>query len=170
MRPRRAKSSDVRAIHGLVEHYAQQGLLLPRAEEEIRRSVGYFLVLHDKGRLGSCVALESYGADLAEIRSLAVDPEFRGRGLGSKSIAFALAEARRRGIARVFAVTHAPDFFLRQGFETTRRQALAEKMEHDCHTCAQRRCCQLVAVIATVIPERAFLPILGDSPTPVPAA
>lgn len=170
MRARRARTSDADAIYRLIAHYAQQGLLLPRTEEEILRSIGHFLVLHDKGNILSCVALENYGADLAEIRSLAVDPEIRGRGVGSRLIAFALSEARRRGIARVFAVTQAPDFFLRQGFEATRRQALTEKIERDCRACSKRRMCKLAAVIATVIPERAFLHILGDSPTPVPAS
>jgi N-acetylglutamate synthase-like GNAT family acetyltransferase len=169
MRARRAKISDAEAIYRLTAHFVAQGLLLPRTEEEIRCNIGHFLVLHEKGQLMSCLALESYGADLAEIRSLAVEPEIRGRGVGSRLIAFALAEARRRGIARVFAVTHAPDFFLRHGFEAARRQSLTEKIERDCRTCSKRRSCKLVAVIATVIPERAFLPIVGDSVAPVPA-
>ena len=118
----------------------------------------------------SCVALEGYGADLAEIRSLAVQPEMRGRGAGAKLLEFALEEARRRGIARVFAVTHAPDFFMRQGFALTSRHALTEKIERDCQTCTKRRSCQLTAVVATVIPERIMLPILDDSATPVSAA
>jgi amino-acid N-acetyltransferase len=170
MRARRAKISDAAAIFRLIDNYARQGLLLPRAEGDVRRSIGNFVVLHEKGKLLSCVALENYGADLAEIRSLAVDPEIRGRGLGSKIVTAALAEARRRGIARVFAVTHAPDFFLRHGFEATRRQALTEKIERDCRTCSKRRTCKLVAVIATVISERAFLNILGDSPANIQAS
>ncbi len=169
MRARRAKNSDAEAISRLIAGYAEQGLLLPRAEEEIRGHIGHFLVVHEKENFLGCVALESYGADLAEIRSLAVDPEIRGRGIGSRLIMFAMAEARRRGITRVFAVTHAPDFFLRQGFETTRRQSLTEKIERDCRTCSKRRSCKLVAVTATVIPERAFLPILGETATPVAA-
>ena len=55
------------------------------------------------------------------------DPERRGEGLGAKLIEFALLEARRRGIARVFAVTHAPQFFERQGFVAASRHALTEK-------------------------------------------
>lgn len=158
MKARAARLSDVRAIHRLIAHYADEGLLLPRAEEEIRRNIGHFLVLCERGKLLSCVALESYGADLAEIRSLAVDPESRARGAGSQLVEFALAEARRRGIVRVFAVTHAPDFFLRQGFETVERRSLAEKIERDCRQCPKRRSCKLAAVIVTVIPDRATLP------------
>lgn len=167
MRARLAKESDAAAIYRLIALYAEQGLLLPRAENEIRRNIGHFLVLLERGIVVSCVALENYGADLAEIRSLAVDPELRGRGIGPKAVSFALAEARRRGIARVFAVTHAPEFFVRQGFQPVRRQSLAEKIERDCRVCPKRRACRLSAVMATVIPERDFLPVLGDSATPV---
>ena len=170
MKARRAKLSDVRAIFELISGYAQQGLLLSRAEDEIRRNISHFLVHEDKKRVVSCVALETYGTDLAEIRSLAVDPELRGRRAGTKLLAFALAEARRGGIARVFAVTHAPEFFVRQGFEPTSRHTLTEKVERDCRTCPKRRSCQLVAVVATVIPERIALPILAESATPVSAA
>jgi amino-acid N-acetyltransferase len=170
MRARRARASDASAIFALVDKYAVQGLLLPRTEEEIRRKVGHFLVQEEKKRVVSCVALESYGADLAEIRSLAVQPEIRGRGAGAKLLGFALEEARRRGIVRVFAVTHAPDFFVRQGFAFTSRHALTEKIERDCRTCSKQRSCQLTAVVASVIPERIALPILDDSTTPASAA
>jgi N-acetylglutamate synthase-like GNAT family acetyltransferase len=169
MRARRAKPADAEAIYGLIAQYAEQGLLLHRAEEEIRRHISHFLVFEEKGRIASCVALETYGADLAEIRSLAVDPELRGRRLGSRLIDFALTDARRRRIARVFAVTHAPEFFLRHGFAEGSRQSLTEKLERDCRTCPKRRSCKLVAVIATVIPERVTLPVLTDSAAPVSA-
>jgi len=170
MKAQRARSSDARAIFELIAGYAQQGLLLPRAEHEIRKNISHFLVHENKNRVVSCVALENYGTDLAEIRSLAVDSEFRGRRAGTKLLEFALAEARRCGIARVFAVTHAPEFFVRQGFEPTSRHTLTEKVERDCRACPKRRSCQLVAVIATVIPERAALPILSESSTPISAA
>jgi amino-acid N-acetyltransferase len=174
MRTRQARGSDAHSIFLLIAEYAEQGLLLPRAKEEIRRDISHFLVHEEtregKKRVVSCVALESYGVDLAEVRSLAVRPEMRGHGAGAKLLSFALEEARDRGIARVFAVIHAPEFFVRQGFSTVSRQALTEKIERDCCTCSKRRSCQLTAVIATVIPERIALPILGDSATPVSAA
>lgn len=170
MKARRARSSDARPIFELIAGYAEQGLLLPRSEDEIHKNISHFLVHEDKKRVVSCVALESYGADLAEIRSLAVDPELRGRRAGTRLLEFALAEARRRGIARVFAVTHAPEFFERQGFEPTSGNALTEKVERDCRACPKWRSCQLVAVVATVIPERIALPILADSAFPTSAA
>jgi N-acetylglutamate synthase-like GNAT family acetyltransferase len=168
MRTRRAKISDAGAIHDVVAPYAAQGLLLPRTEEEIRRNVGHFVVHEEAGGIVSCLSLESYGADLAEIRSVAVTPERRGQGLGARLVEFALREARRRGIARVFAVTHAPQFFEAQGFVAASRHTLTEKIERDCHTCPLQRTCKLVAVVTTVIPERLILPVLGET-SPVPA-
>ena len=170
MRARRARISDAPAIFGLIARYSEQGLLLARTEEEIRRNIGHFLVQTNSRCLVGCLSLEKYSADLAEIRSVAVDPQTRGCGIGAKLVAFALDEARQSGIARVFAVTHAPQFFERQGFAASPRKLLAEKIERDCCTCAKRRSCKLVAVIATVLPERIMLPILGESTTPMSAA
>jgi len=132
---------------------------------EIHAHIDRFLVLTQKQgqkeELVGCVALEPYGSDLAEIRSLAVDPEVRGHGLGARLVQLALATARRRKIARVFAVTHAPEFFRRQGFARSTRWALPEKLERDCSACPKANHCELVAVIATVCSERAMLPVLA---------
>ncbi|MGA7915194.1 MAG: GNAT family N-acetyltransferase [Candidatus Acidiferrales bacterium] len=168
MKTRRARIADAGAIHQLVAHYAEEGLLLPRPKEEIRQNISHFLVQEEKRRVVGCLSLENYGADLAEIRSVAVDAERRNEGLGARLIEFALLEARRRGIARVFAVTDAPQFFERQGFVAASRYALTEKIERDCRACPKRRTCKLVAVIATVIPERVILRVFGEtSPVPV---
>jgi N-acetylglutamate synthase-like GNAT family acetyltransferase len=170
MRTRRARPSDAPAIHALIAHYAAQGILLPRAEESIRQQFAHFLVLEENRQLAGCVSLETYSSDLAEIRSLAVSPEIRGRGLGSRLLDFALAEARRRKIARVFAVTHAPEVFIRHGFALSHRRAIPEKLARDCSACPKARRCRLVAVIATILPERAMLPILDEAATSAPAA
>jgi N-acetylglutamate synthase-like GNAT family acetyltransferase len=161
MRGRRARKADAPAVHRLIAHYAEQGLLLPRREEEIAEHIGRFLVVVERGRLLGCVALEPYGPDLAEVRSLAVDPKIQGRGVGVRLLRLALGEARRRRIARLFAVTHAPEFFARQGFAATSRVALPEKIARDCCICPKQRTCDLVAVIAVVCPERVALPVLS---------
>lgn len=160
MRMRRARLGDAPAIYGLIAQYAAEGILLARSEENIREHIAQFLVCVSKRCIAGCVALESYGESLAEIRSLAVSPELRGSGLGGKLVQFALEEAHARNIARVFAVTHAPDFFVRQGFSLSSRSALSEKIERDCNTCPKARRCRLAAVVATLAAERDAFPIL----------
>ena len=168
MRTRKARTRDAVAIHRLIAHYAAEGLLLPRSETDIREHIARFLILEDKDQFAGCVALEPYGTELAEIRSLAVNPDMRGLGLGPRLVQQALAEARRRKFARVFAVTREPAFFIRQGFALSNRRALPEKIERDCRACPKQRTCRLAAVIMTVCPERIALPML-EAPVPAPA-
>ena len=103
-----------------------------------------------------CVAIEPYGIDLAEIRSLAVSPEARNSGhhVGNRLMKAVMDTARRRKIARVFALTHRPEFFARHGFTLGPRQTVPEKITRDCDTCAKKNRCKLIACVAVVCPER----------------
>lgn len=171
MSTRRALTQDVEAIARLIGHYAGEGLLLARSREEIRAGIDRFLVALEGRKIAGCVALESYGRELAEIRSVAVEPTARGRGLGEELLRAAMAEARRRGYARVFAMTRAQEFFLRHGFQAVERQELPEKNERDCVRCPHAAHCRLVAVSATIggraedlreaIAEAAAAPVLS---------
>jgi len=169
MRARTARMSDASAVHRVIAHYAGEGLLLPRTEAEIREHISRFLVLVEKRngeeKVFGCVALEPYGTDLAEVRSLAVAPEARGQGfnVGDRLMKAALDTARRRKIARLFAVTHRPEFFSRYGFVPGPRQAVPEKVERDCVGCPKERKCTLVAAVAVVCPERDLLPVFNGS-------
>jgi len=81
-----------------------------------------FLVALDQSRLTGSVGLERCGAD-GLLRSLAVDPEYRGRGLGTHLTRRALREARRLGLRRVFLLTEtACEYFLRFEFGRVPRQ------------------------------------------------
>src|ERR1700756_3364229 len=169
MRARTARMSDAAAVHRVIAHYAGEGLLLPRTEAEIREHIARFLVLVEKRdgeeRVLGCVALEPYGADLSEIRSLAVAPDARGHGynVGDRLMKAAMDTARRRKIARLFAVTHRPDFFSRHGFTPGPRQMVPEKIERDCLTCPKEHRCKLVATVAVICPERDVLPVLNGA-------
>ena len=168
MRARNARIGDAAAVHRVIAHYAGEGLLLPRTEAEIREHIRRFLVLVEKNgredRVLGCVALEPYGPDLAEIRSLAVAPEARGQGrnVGDRLMKAVMDTARRRKIARLFAVTHRPDFFSRYGFTPGPRQTVPEKVARDCVGCPKERKCTLVATVAVVLPEHDLLPVLSS--------
>jgi N-acetylglutamate synthase-like GNAT family acetyltransferase len=97
---------------------------------------------------------------LAEVRSLAVDAESQSIGLGGRLVDAALATARRRKIARIFAVTHAAPFFERHGFIMSSRHELPEKIARDCNGCPKSRNCSLATLVAVVCPERMTLPVL----------
>jgi amino-acid N-acetyltransferase len=157
---RAARASDVAAIHALVSRYAAQGLLLPRAEKEIRAHLDRFLVIVEKKNLLGCVALEPYGTGLAEIRSLAVEDTARGRGIGTRLLDFAVAEARRCGCTRVFATTHAPHMFEQHRFAAVSRHAVPEKIARDCCACPKAAHCEKQALVAVLTPAPAPLRVL----------
>ena len=102
MKTRLARPEDLAALCALIEDYAQQGVLLPRAADEVRMHLERFVVLTEtvetKLALAErlrCVALEPYGDRGALARS-------GGRGrLGRETTRSGATMARRRKIARV---------------------------------------------------------------------
>jgi N-acetylglutamate synthase-like GNAT family acetyltransferase len=76
-----------------------------------------FLVARAEGKVVGSVGIERYGPS-ALLRSLAVAPAHRGRGLGRALTERALDGARLRGVRRVFLLTTtAADFFAGSGFK-----------------------------------------------------
>lgn len=80
-----------------------------------------FLLARDGVRLAGSVAIERHGTD-GLLRSLAVHPEYRRRGLGARLTRRALGEARRLGLRRLFLLTEtASEYFLRFQFRPVPR-------------------------------------------------
>jgi amino-acid N-acetyltransferase len=114
---RTATDRDAAAIRALIDHYVPSGALLPRSEAFIAAHAHDFLVAEDGGRrLVGCAHLDEYAPSLAELRSLAVAPDWQGRGVGRALVAAIEALARRRGHATLFAVSNDEAFFQRHGF------------------------------------------------------
>lgn len=144
---RKAKTVDVPAIQRLVSFYAQKGDLLPRTLQELYERVRDFHVFEQKGQIAGVCSLFIYWADLAEIRSLAVEPEFEGRGIGRAVTGACIAEARDLLIKRVFALTYKTAFFERLGFRVVNKIDLPEKIWKDCLKCSKFYHCDEVAVL-----------------------
>lgn len=86
------------------------------------------LVARDGDGIAGCVALELYGEE-ALLRSLAVAPAARGRGLGERLTAAALDLAEARGARRVWLLTTTAErFFPRFGFLAVERDELPEAL------------------------------------------
>jgi amino-acid N-acetyltransferase len=83
--------------------------------------VDAFLLAGDGRGLVGSVGVERHGAD-GLLRSLAVHPEYRRRGLGARLTRRALGEARRLGLRRLFLLTEtASEYFLRFQFRPVPR-------------------------------------------------
>ncbi len=145
---RKAQMADVASISALVERFAARNLMLPRPPASIFGALRDFLVATDASeRVVGCAALAIMSGDLAEIRSLAVEPEAQGLGLGRMLVQAAMGEARQLGLPKVFALTRAPGFFEKLGFEYTDMKALPQKVWTDCIHCPLFPDCDEVALI-----------------------
>ncbi len=113
---RRAHTGDVPAVRRLVDLYAGQRILLDKPTVALYEDVQEFWVAEEEGRVIGCGALHVIWDDLAEIRTVAVDPEARGRGAGHAIVDKLIETARWLGIQRVFVLTFKVDFFAKHGF------------------------------------------------------
>ena len=113
---REARTSDVPDVRHLVDTYAADRILLSKATVTLYEDVQEFYVAEVDGRVVGCGALHVLWQDLAEVRTLAVDKEFRGRGIGDLLLRRLLQQARHIGVARVFCLTFEVEFFTRHGF------------------------------------------------------
>ena len=113
---RSAHVRDAKTISELIGLYVADGTLLPRTPEFIAERVIDFLVTAVDGRVVACVHLDEYSPSLVEVRSLAVEPGYQGRGLGRELVRAAEELARRREYATVFAVSSNDEFFRALGY------------------------------------------------------
>jgi len=87
--------------------------------------ISSFFVAAVGGRIVGCCALQIYSKRLAEVRSLAVHPNFQKRGVASRLVDLCKHRARARGVKELFAVTSQTGFFAQAGFATFRREKTA---------------------------------------------
>ena len=97
--------------------------------EGVAEHLDGFLVARDDRELLGVVGLERYG-EVGLLRSLAVSPKARGRGVGSSLVEALITGARERKIATLYLLTDtAGDFFPQFGFEQIPRASLDVRLE-----------------------------------------
>ena len=157
MRTRDAVLHDAEQIHELIASYSGDGTLLPRRLAEICENIRDFVVVEDKGRIIGCGALHLYGLHLAEVRSIAVHPEYKGNGSGKNLVNALLKHAEKHRVSCVCLFTRIPEFFERMDFAVAERQQLPDKIYKDCCNCPRLHCCDEVAMVKGVLPKFAIL-------------
>jgi amino-acid N-acetyltransferase len=113
---RAAGVADVRAIRDLVSPLADQRVLVAKEAVSYYESLQEFRVAEVDGRVVGCGALHVMWEDLAEIRTLAVCADFRGRGIGHRLLDRLVDDARALGINRLFCLTFEVEFFTHHQF------------------------------------------------------
>jgi amino-acid N-acetyltransferase len=146
MTVRKAAMRDIPALLQLINGYAAEGIMLPRTAFEIAENVRDFTVVEDGGRLLGCGALHFYTPASGEVRSVAVDPAAKNRGVGRLLVGALESEARECGLQTVFAFTYVPVFFQKLGYVEIDRSQLPLKAWKDCMRCPKFQCCDELAM------------------------
>ena len=120
-----ARGSDVSSIRELVGPLAGN-TLTPKDPVAYYEALQQFRVAPDPdvpGRIIGCGALHVMWDELAEVRTLAVHPDFARHGLGGRLLETLLDDARALGLCRIFCLTFEVDFFTSHGFSPIVGQA-----------------------------------------------
>lgn len=152
---RKAKLRDAPALLKMINAYADLRLLLPRTLEDLCENIGEFWVAEEGGKVLACGALKLYDHDIAEIRSLCVEPGRKSSGLGRALTERLLSGAEHRGLKTVFALTVAPEFFLKCGFREAPRENFPMKIWRDCLHCPKLFHCDEKTVAFDLVPKPA---------------
>ncbi len=134
---RKARVSDVKSIHRLINSSAAKGEMLSRSLMDIYGSLRDFYVYYDEEKklvAGVC-AMNIIWENLAEIRSLCVEENYRYRGIGRNLVEACISEAITLGLFRVFTLTYKKELFAKLGFHEVDRATLPEKIWSDCFRC-----------------------------------
>lgn len=110
-------------LHAAAVELRRRELRLPlrldfTAEELAEEEDDLHIVGEEEGALVACLVLTPAGVDTVKLRQMAVEPSRRGRGFGSKLVAFAEREAAALGAERIVlhAREHAVEFYERLGY------------------------------------------------------
>lgn len=138
---------DVEKVFALIEQYANEGLLLKRSRLSLYETLQALSVAEENGHIIGVAGLHILWSDLAEIRSLAIAPEYKGKGIGKQLVSHLIQEAESLGIARVFALTYQVPFFEKCGFQLIEKEELPQKVWKDCMNCKKFPTCDETAMI-----------------------
>jgi amino-acid N-acetyltransferase len=157
----KAQVRDVEEILELVNGYAELNLMLFRGPQYLYENIRDFVIATDRDvpvysvtetkevlhLIVACGSLHVLWEDIAEIRALAIHPDYQHMGLGSKLVEHMKEEARQLGIKRLFTFTLTEDFFKTLGFKPQNREDLPPKVWGECTSCPKYFHCDEVGMV-----------------------
>ena len=144
---RTATFRDVESIHKIVNGYAEQGLMLARSRNSIYETLRDFVLAEDQGEVVGVGALHLVWDELAEIRAMAISPDYAGKGIGYKIVQQLMEDARKLGVDTLFTLTYQAGFFAKSGFYEVPKEQLSQKVWKDCINCSKFPNCDEIAMV-----------------------
>lgn len=142
-----ATTADVESIHHLIDVYAKKEIVLPRTLTSIYQFLQCMYVVKDNGKVVGVGALHVLGKDLAEVRSLVVDPDYQHKGIGYMLVDHITSKSIELGVERLISLTYEVSFFKKCGFNIIEKETLPEKVWTDCINCPKFDRCDEITMI-----------------------
>jgi len=143
---RAAETNDVEAIYALLTPYAEKEVILLRSQDDLFEHLQEFVIAEYDGALVGTAALHIYGSNIAEIRSLVVNPEYQGKRVGHLLVEACEKLAVQLHVAQVFALTYVQGFFSSMGYTVVAKESLPHKIWTVCVHCKKFGDCDEIAV------------------------
>ena len=113
---RPARTSDIKAIRKIIDAYSLQRRLLSKETVMLYEDVQEFFVAESNNEVIGCGALHVLWEDLGEVRTVAVNENFRGQKIGHQLLEAIINRAQSLGLKRLFCLTFETEFFGKHGF------------------------------------------------------
>ena len=114
---RPARATDVKAVRLIIDQYALQRRLLSTDTVKLYEDVQEFFVAESDGEVIGCGALHVLWEDLGEVRTVAVNREYRRKRVGNQILEAITNRAISLGLKRLFCLTFETEFFAQHGFK-----------------------------------------------------
>ena len=145
---KKASLSDIVSMQELVLPEVESGVILERSSDEIATNIRSYILAYFNNELAGFCALHIHTASLAEIRSLIVKDDFRGKNIGTNLVSQSIEEAKTLGLQKVLSLTYQQSFFEKLGFIEIPKESLPEhKIWADCIKCIHFPVCNEVSLV-----------------------
>lgn len=138
---RKAGFADAAAIFALIKKNPKE--LVPRPISDIVQNIDRFLVCEYRKKVAGTVSwailpeIGKVAHPTVEIKSLAVDKPFRGRGIGRLLVDAAIEQVKVLQPEHAIVLTFSPDFFRKFGFVEIPKEMIMHKLYSGCVNCSK---------------------------------
>jgi amino-acid N-acetyltransferase len=135
-------------IQSVLEPYVKEGIILRRDDDEVATNIRSYVLVYSGKKPVGVAALHIFSPFLGEIRSLGVEKDYQGRGIGKMIVRTLLKEAEEIGLKEVLVLTYKKEFFEKLGFIEIEKEAIPDKkIWADCIKCKFFPNCNEIALI-----------------------
>ncbi len=143
---------DIEAMQKLVSLDVENGNILDRNSNEMATTIRSYIAVKYEDEFIGFVAVHIHTTTLAEIRSLIVKEEFRGKNIAKYLIEKAIAEAKSLHLEKLLVLTYKKKLFEYFGFiEIDKRSLPDSKIWADCIKCKHFPICDEIALTLDII-------------------